>query len=506
MRARLAATALIVVLPVATVWALRAGGVVTSPWAAAGLTVALALLAAAVGSAYWARHAPGDVPSGDLLPWGWVERRRAERQLADTVGLREQIRTADGAKRRRLLRRAAAALDARDPYLGAHSHRVARYAVITARRMRMPAEEVARIRAAAAIHDVGKLHVPPAILYKPGPLTGDEYRIVTRHATVGAKLVEGLNDPGLTAIVRHHHERFDGRGYPAGLRGEEIPIGARVIAVVDTFDAITAARAYDPAKLHQRALAVLKAEAGAQLDPAAVRAFLSYYRGRRGLALWALLASPTAGRPRRAAPLLLTLLVLAATAVTMPVSHGERAKAPPRQAEVGVSPPAPMPHKARPARRARRATKHRKIPRHRVSSPAPRRTTVRVAPVTTDSAPPRPTLQRTTPAQETVVPPPPRRRKERLATRPKPPSRPARPVHPGPAPAAPPAALAPAPPPVEPAAATPAPASPPVEPAAATPAPAPPPALPTVEACKHGGYLAYGYDNQGRCIVAAKHP
>jgi hypothetical protein len=246
MRARLAATALVVVLPVAAVWALRAGGVVTSPWAAAGLTVALALLAAAAGSAYWARHAPGDVPFGDLLPWGWVRRRRAERQLADTVGLLEQIRTADSAKRRRLLRRVAAALDARDPYLGAHSHRVARYAVITARRMRLPAKEVARIRAAAAIQDVGKLHVPAAIRYNPGPLTGDEYRIVKRHATLGARMVEGLNDPGLTAIVRHHHERFDGRGDPAGLRGEEIPIGARVIAVVDTFDAITAGRTIRP--------------------------------------------------------------------------------------------------------------------------------------------------------------------------------------------------------------------------------------------------------------------
>jgi hypothetical protein len=507
MRARLAATALVVVLPVAAVWALRAGGVVTSPWAAGGLTVALGLLAAAAGSAYWARHAPENVPFGDLLPWGWVQRRRAERQLADTVGLLEQIRTADSAKRRPLLRRVAAALDARDPYLGAHSHRVARYAVITAHRMRLPAKEVARIRAAAAIHDVGKLHVPRAILYKPGPLTGDERRIVKRHATVGARMVEGLNDPDLTAIVRHHHERFDGGGYPAGLRGEEIPIGARVIAVVDTFVSITAARAYDPAKRHQRALAVLEAEAGAQLDPAAVRAFLSYYRGRRGLGLWASLASPTAGRPRHAASFLLTLLVLAATAVAMPVSHGERAKTPPRQAEVGVSPPAPIPHKASPAKRARRATEHRTIRRDRVSSPGSRRKTVRVAPVTTDWAPPRPTSQRTTPApQETVVPPPPRPREERRATRPKPPSKPARPVRPGPAPAAPPAAPAPAPPPVEPAAATPAPASPPAEPAAATPAPPPPPALPAVQACKHGGYLAYGYDNQGRCIVATKHP
>jgi hypothetical protein len=111
--------------------------------------------------------------------------------------------------------------------------------------------------------------------------------VVRRHPVDGAEMVSGLGDPELSAIVRHHHERLDGAGYPDGLRGADIPLGARIIAVADTFDAITSNRPYRPGCRHKKALDVLRAEAGAQLDPHAVRAFLSYYSGRRALPWWA---------------------------------------------------------------------------------------------------------------------------------------------------------------------------------------------------------------------------
>jgi hypothetical protein len=161
---------------------------------------------------------------------------------------------------------------------------------MVARQMRLSDEEVRRIRAAAAVHDVGKLRVPAAVLTKPGRLTDDEFELIKHHATEGAALVAGLGDEELTAIVRHHHERFDGYGYPSGLAGADIPLGARIVAVADTFDAITSIRPYRPADSHKRALDHLAAVAGTQLDPAVVRAFVRYYSGRKVSTLWAGLA------------------------------------------------------------------------------------------------------------------------------------------------------------------------------------------------------------------------
>jgi hypothetical protein len=100
-------------------------------------------------------------------------------------------------------------------------------------------------------------------------------------------MAESIGDPEITAMVRHHHERFDGGGYPDALSGEEIPLGARIIAVADTFDAMTSARAYRPAMRHSRALKILRRESGTQLDPGAVAAFVEYYSGQRSVAWWA---------------------------------------------------------------------------------------------------------------------------------------------------------------------------------------------------------------------------
>jgi hypothetical protein len=155
-----------------------------------------------------------------------------------------------------------------------------------AKTMRLSPAQVSKIRTAAAVHDVGKVETPSEILLKPGSLTDEEFAVMKQHPVTGARMVERLGDSEITDIVRHHHERMDGRGYPDALRGDEIPIGARVVAVADTFDAITSARPYRHGRNHAEAIEILKRASGNQLDPEVVDAFLAYYSGKRALTLW----------------------------------------------------------------------------------------------------------------------------------------------------------------------------------------------------------------------------
>jgi hypothetical protein len=155
-------------------------------------------------------------------------------------------------------------------------------------RLGLPPTEVANIRTAAAVHDVGKIAVPREILNKAGRLTDEESAVIQCHPVDGAEMVAAMNDADITAMVRHHHERLDGTGYPDRLAGDEIPLGARIIAVADTFDAITSSRPYRLACKHKKAIAILRKQAGSQLDRDAVSAFLGYYSGRRSVGLWTL--------------------------------------------------------------------------------------------------------------------------------------------------------------------------------------------------------------------------
>jgi HD-GYP domain-containing protein (c-di-GMP phosphodiesterase class II) len=177
----------------------------------------------------------------------------------------------------RELTRLAAELEIRVPGSAGHSRRVGAYAAGTAKRLGLSVEQVVRIRRAAELHDIGKVETPAEIVNRPGPLSAEEHAVVRRHADLGGWIVAGLGDPELTAIVRHHHERFDGAGYPDGLSGERIPLGARIVAVADTFDALASDRPYRAAKQTREALELLDAEAGAQLDPAAVEAFRRHH-------------------------------------------------------------------------------------------------------------------------------------------------------------------------------------------------------------------------------------
>ena len=180
-----------------------------------------------------------------------------------------------------MLRQLNDGLEERVPGTGDHSRRVARYAVGIARQVGLPRAEVERVRRAAAIHDIGKVEMPTGLVNKPGPLSPAEFALVKKHAIAGARIAVRLGQPDLAAIVRHHHERFDGDGYPDGLCGEEIPFGARIVAVADSFDAVTSTRPYRAAMVEREALSLLWSEAGRQFDPKVVAAFCAYYSGPR---------------------------------------------------------------------------------------------------------------------------------------------------------------------------------------------------------------------------------
>ncbi|GBD22876.1 Cyclic di-GMP phosphodiesterase response regulator RpfG [bacterium HR29] len=169
------------------------------------------------------------------------------------------------------------AIGVKDAYTRNHMSRVASLARALAQELGLPPRSVAIAETAGRIHDIGKLVVPDRILLKPGPLTPEEFERVKHHTVRGEQIAlqsRALAD--VARVVRAHHERYDGRGYPDGLAGEEIPIEARVVAVADTFDALTSSRAYRPARPLGEAVEELRRVAGTQLDPRCVDAFLRW--------------------------------------------------------------------------------------------------------------------------------------------------------------------------------------------------------------------------------------
>jgi HD-GYP domain-containing protein (c-di-GMP phosphodiesterase class II) len=157
-------------------------------------------------------------------------------------------------------------------YQGSHSERVADLAGRVAQRMGLPHEQVELTQLAASLHDLGKLAVPEEILRKPGPLTDGERLVLERHPQIGYRMLESLGVNPVAEWVLHHHERWDGTGYPDGLHGEDIPLGARIILVADAFDAMTNDRVYQRKLSIAAALAELEDCSGTQFDPGAVAA------------------------------------------------------------------------------------------------------------------------------------------------------------------------------------------------------------------------------------------
>src|SRR6266508_4458582 len=181
---------------------------------------------------------------------------------------------ADRAARFRAAAALAKAVDARDVYTGSHSERVSELAVRISERMGLAQELVELTRLAASLHDLGKLAIPEEILRKPGPLTDAERLVLERHPQIGYRMLESLGVDPVAEWVLHHHERWDGSGYPDGLNGDDIPLSARVIFVADAYDAMTNDRIYREKLSLEAALAELEDCSGTQFDPTAVAALL----------------------------------------------------------------------------------------------------------------------------------------------------------------------------------------------------------------------------------------
>jgi putative nucleotidyltransferase with HDIG domain len=176
----------------------------------------------------------------------------------------------------------ARTVEFRDPYTAGHQRRVANIAAIIAQDMGLDPSTIEGIRTAASIHDIGKISIPAEILSKPGPLSAPEFELIKQHPEAGYNIVADVDFPWPVAeMIRQHHERLDGSGYPKGLRGEEILLGARIIAVADVVEAMSAHRPYRPGHGIEAALIQIDRDRGTLLDDRAVEACLRAFRTRR---------------------------------------------------------------------------------------------------------------------------------------------------------------------------------------------------------------------------------
>jgi putative two-component system response regulator len=204
-----------------------------------------------------------------------AEKRAQEKVARDRETFEALVRQRENESKLWILRAAralASAVEAKDAYTRGHTARVTAYALAIAERI--GGIDVSSFRLAGDLHDVGKIGVPDAVLNKPERLTEEEFALVRKHPETGARILEPLiDDPLVIGVVRWHHERWDGSGYPDGLAGERIPLPARVLAVADTLDAMTSSRAYRTGLPWEVAVAEIERCAGSQFDPRVVRAF-----------------------------------------------------------------------------------------------------------------------------------------------------------------------------------------------------------------------------------------
>ncbi|MDR5696488.1 MAG: GAF domain-containing protein [Armatimonadota bacterium] len=176
----------------------------------------------------------------------------------------------------------ARAMDARDSYTAGHADRLAVWAQAVARRMGCHEQQTREIRWAALLHDIGKIGIPDSILLKPGPLTEQEWTVMRRHPAIGERILQPVERlRNVARLVRHHQERWDGTGYPDGLAGDTIPLGARILATVDAYGAMIDRRPYKQARSHEEAVAELRRCAGTQFDPDVVAVFVDFLQEQR---------------------------------------------------------------------------------------------------------------------------------------------------------------------------------------------------------------------------------
>ena len=215
------------------------------------------------------------VPSALVATWG-VGRLHAERRGTVRTDVQSSVLL-----RRSVTRALARTMEERDPQTQDHLRRVHRLCVGVAQRFGLSQDEMESLGSAALLHDIGKVTVPESILTKPGRLTPEELERVKRHSIVGAEIVEALPfRHSLAPIIRHHHERWDGGGYPDRLKGRRIPLSARILSVVDCYDALTMDRPYRKALSHREAVEFMERESGRMFDPEIVDALLDYLDAR----------------------------------------------------------------------------------------------------------------------------------------------------------------------------------------------------------------------------------
>jgi len=208
-----------------------------------------------------------------------LERRRLELENRDYQQHLEQ-KVAEQAKKIRAsflsaITALAYALEAKDKYTSGHSQRVAKISVAIAKELGMPQDSIDKIRLAGLVHDIGKIGVKESVLNKTGKLTDEEYQQIKSHCEAGEHiLIPVVEDEEILRAVRHHHERYDGRGYPDGLSGERIPLGARILAVADAYDAMTSERPYREAMSAETAYIEIERGKSIQFDPEVADAFL----------------------------------------------------------------------------------------------------------------------------------------------------------------------------------------------------------------------------------------
>ena len=196
-------------------------------------------------------------------------------EVVELTDLKKLARASDRAARIDAAERLARAVDSRDAYSGGHSLRVADLAARTAARLTDDRDAIELVRLAGGLHDLGKLAVPDEILRKPGPLTEPERLLLERHPQIGYRMLESLGSSAIAEYVLHHHEHWDGNGYPDGLHGADIPLGSRIILVADAFDAMTSECTYRERLSREDALAELEQGAGTQFDPDTVAALVA---------------------------------------------------------------------------------------------------------------------------------------------------------------------------------------------------------------------------------------
>jgi polar amino acid transport system substrate-binding protein len=179
------------------------------------------------------------------------------------------------------IRSLVSALEAKDKYTEGHSRRVAENASMMAQMLSFSSFDIEELHLAGLFHDIGKIGITESVLNKKGQLTSEEYDLIKTHPLISQKIVEQVPQfKRISKIIRHHHEFFDGNGYPDALQGQQIPVGARIMTICDAYDAMTSDRSYRPALSESRALSIIERNAGTQFDPELVKIFLRM-RGAR---------------------------------------------------------------------------------------------------------------------------------------------------------------------------------------------------------------------------------